>query len=543
LQVLDELHRILARGLSGASERQRGLLRYLVTEEIEGRGARVKAYSIATDVLGRSADFDAQLDSIVRVEIGRLRQALERHYLASGPGPNLSISIPKGQYRPVFNSVSDLPAPARSARAWGRRPAAFALAVVIAVAATAGAWLLLRGHKPAALRRGPLVAVAPVEFTADRDEQAYVGAGLQAELAAALSEFDWLSVAPLTAAEAQRLDRDPRSPKADFLLRSTIRLVNDRVAAAVLLLDGRDGALRWSKSYDVAFSAHDVFTMQRDIAAKVGADVGNPFGIIARIERTRMDDDEFKSDEAFRCELRALGYWAKFSQSDYLKAKACFESIRDRKPPDANSLAALSLLIIDPSQQRFAVVPPQATLDAASGLAQQAYQLDDQALLPRVARYTAALCAGDLETFRRLGKAVTGDYPNNPVALTNFGARLLLGADDAEGWALLQRARELSANLMPVDHAAAVIRALGRNEAPDLSGLRDAAFETDAPIVSLLYFATAAARGDSAEVLRARTRIRQLGLEDAASAQALVDAQCWSAATKKIVAEAVAKAF
>jgi adenylate cyclase len=73
LAVLEELHRAFDSGLDGASERQRGLLSYLVTEELEGRGERIKAYSIATEVFGRAKDFDPQQDSIVRVEVGRLR--------------------------------------------------------------------------------------------------------------------------------------------------------------------------------------------------------------------------------------------------------------------------------------------------------------------------------------------------------------------------------------------------------------------------------------------------------------------------------------
>ncbi len=547
LQALDELHRTLEQGFSGASERQRALLRYLVTEEIEGRGPRVKAYAIATDVLNRPADFDAQLDSIVRVEVGRLRQTLERHYLASGPGPNLSISIPKGQYRPVFIKTAEpleLPAAERKPLLAWRPSVVLALGLALAVG-LAGllAWSLLRRDDSGALRKGPLLAVAPVAFTADKDDQSYVGAGLQAEFAGALSEFDWLSVVPLT---AQAADADPKSLNADFLLRSSVRLVSDRVATTILLLDARSGAVRWTRAYDVAFAAHDIIGMQRDIAARVGADVGNPFGVIAHIERTRMDRDEFRSDEAFRCELHALSYWSSFSRRDYVRARDCFEAIRERRPPDANSLAALSLLVIDPGQNpgppHFDPVPRAAALQDASLLAQRAYELDNQALLPRVARYTAALCAGDPDAFKRIGRAVIGDYPNNPAALTDFGAKLLLGADDPEGWTLLQRARDLTANLMPVDVAAATVRALRQGEPPDLSRLRDASAQTEAPVISLLYLA-AAARGDAQEMLRAKNRLNALGVADEAAALALINAQCWSQPTRKLVAEAIGKAF
>ena len=49
------------------------LLRYLAKQAIDHPGAQVKEYQIATEVLGRQKDFDPQLDSMVRVQAGRLR--------------------------------------------------------------------------------------------------------------------------------------------------------------------------------------------------------------------------------------------------------------------------------------------------------------------------------------------------------------------------------------------------------------------------------------------------------------------------------------
>ena len=79
----DVLHRIdqtietiLASGALGNSERRANLLRYLVSLEESGKGSTIKAYSIALDVFGRAENFDPNTDSIVRVEIGRLRKAL-----------------------------------------------------------------------------------------------------------------------------------------------------------------------------------------------------------------------------------------------------------------------------------------------------------------------------------------------------------------------------------------------------------------------------------------------------------------------------------
>src|SRR5262249_31679338 len=106
MQALDSLARILKNGLATASDRQRRLIQYLATEELEGRGDRLKAISIATEVLGRSADFDPQTDSIVRVEMGRMRKALDLYYATLGASDPVQIKFEKGSYRPKFEWIS-----------------------------------------------------------------------------------------------------------------------------------------------------------------------------------------------------------------------------------------------------------------------------------------------------------------------------------------------------------------------------------------------------------------------------------------------------
>jgi len=59
----------------GATDRLRRLLEYLVTETLDGRGNRIKAYSIATEVFGRPSSFDPK-DPIVRIEAARLRRQI-----------------------------------------------------------------------------------------------------------------------------------------------------------------------------------------------------------------------------------------------------------------------------------------------------------------------------------------------------------------------------------------------------------------------------------------------------------------------------------
>lgn len=105
--IQEELLRILAYPNFDASERNRNFLRHVVEETLAGRADRIKAYSIATSVFGRSADFDPQVDSIVRLEAGRLRRSLEHYYLTVGRMNAVRITIPRGAYVPVFGSTSE----------------------------------------------------------------------------------------------------------------------------------------------------------------------------------------------------------------------------------------------------------------------------------------------------------------------------------------------------------------------------------------------------------------------------------------------------
>jgi hypothetical protein len=85
-------------------------LRFVVDEELAGQGNALKAYTIATQALGRGADFDPTLDPSVRVEAGRLRRALDECYAQAGADLGVRIRIPVGAYRPHFERPAPEPA-------------------------------------------------------------------------------------------------------------------------------------------------------------------------------------------------------------------------------------------------------------------------------------------------------------------------------------------------------------------------------------------------------------------------------------------------
>jgi pimeloyl-ACP methyl ester carboxylesterase len=76
------------------------LLRYLVDAALAGTADSLNQYRIAIDVLGRDARFDPALDSIVRVEMGRLRGKLIEFYATEGVADEVRVALPKGHYQP-----------------------------------------------------------------------------------------------------------------------------------------------------------------------------------------------------------------------------------------------------------------------------------------------------------------------------------------------------------------------------------------------------------------------------------------------------------
>jgi adenylate cyclase len=101
-EVRAELDRVLASDVFAASARLQRFLRYVVEQSLQGKGDELKEYSIGTSVFDRDEQYDPRIDSIVRVEAGRLRAKLDEYYNGTGASDELVIRIPRGTYAPVF---------------------------------------------------------------------------------------------------------------------------------------------------------------------------------------------------------------------------------------------------------------------------------------------------------------------------------------------------------------------------------------------------------------------------------------------------------
>jgi Tol biopolymer transport system component len=163
-EVEAHLNRVLDSATFRGADRSSRLLRFIVSEALEGRADRLKDYTLGAEALGRGEGFDPRTDPIARVEASRLRSRLNVYYGTEGASDTMRIVVPKGGYVPQFetrlkpagtsgrSSDSEGPAAAlaRVGHAW-RWPALWGPLAAASAAAVATWWLVpQRGAPPPA---------------------------------------------------------------------------------------------------------------------------------------------------------------------------------------------------------------------------------------------------------------------------------------------------------------------------------------------------------------------------------------------------------
>ena len=258
-RVRAQLALILSNDLFVGADRRARLLRFLVEQSLAGHAGSLKESVIAVEVFERRTDHDPKVDSLVRVEMGRLRSRLIEYYGQVGKGDPVRIDIPKGSYAPVFTHLEQpepapepiaIPATHVPARAWNGNRAWGVVAVVCVMAISL--WFLTR---PATSPPQPSVAVLPfLNLTGDPANE-FLSDGITDELTSVLAEARSLRVVARTSAfqfKGKSADvRDiGRSLNAGAVVEGSVARQQDKWHIVAQLIRVSDGYHLWAKSYD-----------------------------------------------------------------------------------------------------------------------------------------------------------------------------------------------------------------------------------------------------------------------------------------------------
>ena len=99
------LHAVLTSSAFPPSSNPARLLSFLCEKYFESPNTELTEYDVAVGALGRRSDFDPRRDSVVRVEVHRLRKRLKDFYRAGGASLPMQIVLPPGRYAPQFIDI------------------------------------------------------------------------------------------------------------------------------------------------------------------------------------------------------------------------------------------------------------------------------------------------------------------------------------------------------------------------------------------------------------------------------------------------------
>ncbi|MGD9508701.1 MAG: hypothetical protein AB7I59_00910 [Geminicoccaceae bacterium] len=429
-----------------ASERNRRFLAYVVEEELQGRGPHIRAYNVAVDVFRRPPDFDANLDPIVRIEAGRLRQALARYYEEVAPAATWRIVIPKGAYRPRFERAA--PAGTLAGRLRPQPVAAGLLA--LAVAATL--WLALTerwpGPAPPATA-APAILVVPFAVLEGGADAARLARGLTGDVVDRLARFRSFEIfgPPVYrhALDEGSIDlaRVAEHVHADYLVEGTLRQTPDRITVTVQLKEQATGRYLWTYRADNRLdAAQDVFASLFDIAGQIASTLGQPLGIVNRAEWLERQP---RSLSAYQCVLQAHDYYRSIDAAGHAAARDCLEAAVAADPSYAAAWVMLAWVYLD--EARYRLNPRPELYDAetrAREAVERALALDPEQEMALDALSVLQFRAGDMAAFRRTGERMLALNPNDPDLAADFGGRLAFSGDWKRGMPLVRRAMALA---------------------------------------------------------------------------------------------------
>ena len=450
--VEDALNRILESSIFRASARSTAFLRFVVTETLEGRASRLKAFTIATSVFGRDEAFDPQTNPIVRVEAMRLRKMIEAYYLGEGAGDPLQIRIHRGSYVPEFVAASDTSAiPADTgepnrARSWpqalfGMTGRLAALALVVGLAAIL--WLASGrqrpgdGPPPGVPRHTITITVSPFTASDSAPELKPLATEFSRKIEDALSRFDYPVVV-----------HGETGPMAiDYQLAGTL---STNPAGALMLsvrvIHAPTHEIIWNGAFDAGLppvgSAVSASEPMVEPTQQIVSTVAQTYGLIASDMRRRVQADP-NTYAIYVCIDQAYAAMNKPTDAAFRAARDCLEKVIGDNPLDAPAHAALSYLFVSAYLDGLDARPEQKPLERALALARTAVDLAPQKARPRAALFWSRIFSGRFDDAFDSTRQIIEMNPNASDNLTRIGAAQILRGRLDEGIANLRKAKAL----------------------------------------------------------------------------------------------------
>ena len=418
-----QLERVLASPQFADTTRLNRFLQYLVERTLDGDAESLKGYTIGVDVFDKPDDFDPAIDTIVRVQAGKLRTRLDLYYADQGRDDPLRILVPKGSYAPVFEVALD-PEKGTSSGTDGSP-----------------------GGRSNAYHRYR-IAVLPFDNLSGSPEQEFLADGFTEEVLNALARFRELQVISRNSTFRYKNQAvDPRDIGSElgvrYLVEGSVRRWENQVRVTVQLIETETGAHLSSEVYNREISAQNLFSIQEDIASRIAAELAEPHGVIHRIgSRHRQAGTQVL--DAYECRLLASEYWREPNRESHARVVKLLERAVTIDSDYAGAWAMLAIVYGDEVRGNFSLGRSTEPLDRALKAAQRAVEIDPANATGHHALFLTHFNRSELPAFRDAAEKALALNPNYPDLLADFGMCLGFSGEWDRGRGFVQRALELS---------------------------------------------------------------------------------------------------
>jgi adenylate cyclase len=428
-----QLNRILASPEFHATDRQREFLRFVVTETMVGRSGDIKGYTVATQVFGRSEDFDQATDPIVSIQANKLRRALERYYLTAGKHDPIRIDIPKGTYVPAFHRQTET--------------------------------ALDNAHRNGAASEvcledvWPTVLIEPFQNLTGDPEKNYVGVGLATELGAEIARFQEIR---LVIRKPNGHDKVAADQVARFVIDGNFRQDRKGLKIIVRLVDAKTNTQIWADTHRSNLESAQLIAFQEEVARVVAAKTAGEHGIISKtlsIESKKKPPTDLNTYEAI---LRFYEYEQTLTLESFLRAMEALKLAAGIEPDCGQIWTLLARLYANIYSLDFPGF--ENPLEKSVEFAEKGARIDPNnqrsvATLALVRFYNNELSAAIAESDRALAL-----NPNCLVTTDGIGYIMTLSGEWERGPALIRKVIQLNPYYRNVVHYALWVDCLRRED-------------------------------------------------------------------------------
>jgi tetratricopeptide (TPR) repeat protein len=427
-------------------------LRYVVECKLAGKVEQIKAYTIATEALGRPPDFDPQNDPIVRVQARRLRQTLLLYYANPAADDSIRVNLSAGSYvpdisiSPVKNSPSDAPTAAarqiEQAGGQGRLHIASLLAVAaLAIAALAVALVLW--PKLFAINQPP-----PAPVSAVTEDNPFGVSEIKVAVVSRERMPSWFSAdlfkTGLERSLARFDDYIVIGPQAGisgdenaFRIELEFSGFTFGVEGAAKLVRGEKNEIAWSYRFRVPADVIGNYEFLEPLQT-LTSKLAQPYGVLY----SQLLAQPVKSPELAGI-LRAYEYFQNQVVGEIEPTRQCLEDIIQKTPGNQLAHVMLSYMYVE----LYRNGPPetaQAALDRALVLARHAVALRPESSSGHQVLMDVLAAKGYLDEALQSGRRAVELNSNDTDVLADYGCQLIFLGRYSEGETYAERAAKLN---------------------------------------------------------------------------------------------------